>query len=408
MRKIVLILVFLIAIIFLYFFRVQIVGFFTEIARIYLQVSPYTKACAYLLLSNSSVPVNTIVEITLITENCGNQNFTGYSEITLFDSLNRSIFSYSTPTYTLDVYKFLSTKITWFAFPEGKYLVRGKVFYDNKTEERYQFLDVFAPPPAPPPPPPAVPIPVVIAPPAILEMQLNFLELINVTQATSYPILILVNNTGTVPISNLTLSLRSESEFIKIGSIVPEVILELRPGTSGIFLSSIFVHPETLEGRYKLFLNVSNEIWRSGEIILNVKKLEIKERARDLLAYYRFLIDYLEGEAQRIERVEKRNITFALAKISEAKNEFKVAERLYDLMFYEKVIEKLDDVKKKIGEVVELLTVAPPIKVALPKVEVPLIPVYPLILISALIISVAVGLIIWKRKRAPILRYKRW
>jgi hypothetical protein len=336
------------------------------------------------------------------------QNFTGYSEITLFDSLNRSIFSYSTPTYTLDVYKFLSTKITWFAFPEGKYLVRGKVFYDNKTEERYQFLDVFAPPPAPPPPPPAVPIPVVIAPPAILEMQLNFLELINVTQATSYPILILVNNTGTVPISNLTLSLRSESEFIKIGSIVPEVILELRPGTSGIFLSSIFVHPETLEGRYKLFLNVSNEIWRSGEIILNVKKLEIKERARDLLAYYRFLIDYLEGEAQRIERVEKRNITFALAKISEAKNEFKVAERLYDLMFYEKVIEKLDDVKKKIGEVVELLTVAPPIKVALPKVEVPLIPVYPLILISALIISVAVGLIIWKRKRAPILRYKRW
>jgi hypothetical protein len=75
MRKIVLILVFLIAIIFLYFFRVQIVGFFTEIARIYLQVSPYTKACAYLLLSNSSVPVNTIVEITLITENCGKPKF---------------------------------------------------------------------------------------------------------------------------------------------------------------------------------------------------------------------------------------------------------------------------------------------------------------------------------------------
>jgi hypothetical protein len=408
MRKIVLILLLLTTVVLLYFFRGQIVGFFTAIARIYLQISPYTKACAYLLLSNSSVPVNTIVEITLITENCGSQNFTGYSEITLFDSLNRSIFSYST-TYTLDVYKLISTKITWFAFPEGKYLVRGKVFYDNKTEERYQFLDVFAPPPPPPPAPPAVPIPVVIAPPAILEMKLNFLELINVTQATSYPILVLVNNTGTVSISNLTLRLRSESELIKIGSIVPEVILELRPGTSGIFLSSIFVYPETLEGKYKLFLNVSNDIWRSGEITLNVKKLEIKERARDFLAYYRFLIDYLEDEAQRIERVEKRNITLALAKISEAKNEFKVAERLYDLMFYEKVIEKLEDVKKKIGEAVGLLTIAPPIEVvALPKVKVSLIPVYQLILIGALIISVVAGLNVWKKRRAPILRYKRW
>lgn len=406
MKVKILILISLITLLLFLIFKPQIIGFFKEVVKIYLSISPFTQACVYLLVSNETVLVESVVDIALLTENCGNQNFTGVSEITLFDSLNRSIFSTSSPAYFLDVYSRNVFKTSWFASPAGTYLIRGRVIYDNKTEVRYRSLNVVTPPPPPPPAPPVVPVPVVIAPPAILNFSIDFPKELNVTQAIAYPILILVNNTGTLPIYNLTLSVKSEEEFIKIGSISPGVILELRPGTSGIFLFSIFIHPETLEGSYKLYINVSDEIWRSGEIILKVKKLETKEKAFKLLRYYQFLIDTLENLARKIEFVEKRNVTFAEAKLLEAKTHFKIAEKLYDAMFYEKAIEKLDEVKEKLAEVVELLTIAPPTEIVKP-VIIPVIPIYVFILPFVLIIATIAAILVWKRRR-PIFRYKRW
>ncbi len=391
-----------------YFFKSQITGFFASVAKIFLSVSPSTRACVYLTVSNETALEGSTVYITLITENCGSQNFSGYSEITLLDALNRTIFSSSSLPYSLTLGSTISFKTSWYASPPGKYLVIGKVFYDNKTEIKYKTITVKTPPaPLPPPPPTAAPIPPVVAVPAILNMSIEYPRILNVTQAVAYPILFVVNNTGTLPIRNLTLKAWSSEKLIMVGEIRPEVVPELRPGTSAIFLFAVFVHPETHPGNYNLYFNVSDEISRSGRITLVVKKLEIKERAFSLLRYYEFLIDSLESLAMKVKKVERRNVTLALNKLMEAKREFKVCENLYEMMFYEKSIEKLEDVKEKLSEVVELLTVAPPIEVVKPAKPTKPLPYHLFLLPLVVIVVIAATMAFWRRRK-PVLRYKRW
>jgi len=402
-RKILISLLLILILILIPFFK-RITGLMHDILTISLNIGTSIKSCIY-LLNPERIEKDTVANFTLYCRNCGSVDYTGRSELVIKQG-ERYIFSIMSEPYELKVNDEKFFGIGWLAsYPTGEYQLVGRCYQDGTYEEVIREFTIFVPPaPSPPPaPPPKIPPSVE----KIANFTVEYPKTLNLTQATEYVVIFKVTNTGNVDLTNLTLSFNT-TDF-KIEVIYPRMVT-LNPEDSIIFTVKLFVPPELKPGNYTINWDVSStEFSKSGTILARVKVLEIKEKAKELLAYYSSLIDKLEAEIAELEK-EGKDTTLAKSLLDEARVGLNAAKELFKLMMYEECIEKLEDVRDTIKrlaiEIARLKMLPKPAPVVMPIWISPLFIL--LLILIILIIVVAVILLTRRRRRVGIVRLRRF
>jgi len=271
---------------------------------------------------------------------------------------NLTIYIVDEQVYNLSIGERRTVTVSWYASPEpGSYKMYVYSIFDNETSNVIYSNFTILPIPVTPPRVPRIPPYEVIK---ILNISVIYPPRLNLTQDAEYIVLIKVINTGDLDVHNLSLKLESTGILTEV--ILPEMQSVLKPGSSIIFTASLKVPKELKPGNYTIdWLVYSDEINKTGKIIGEVRILDIKEKAEELLLYYTDLLDLIEEEIDAAEKEEK-NVTIVRELFKDASKELEVAKELFRLTLYSSCIEHLEVVRIKIVEVVRALIYAEPIK----------------------------------------------
>jgi len=247
--------------------------------------------------------------------------------------------------------------VPWYANPSpGLYTMYVKALYDNESSNEIVKNFTILSPPVIPEKPPIIPTPGVAR---IANISVSYPPRLNLTQDAEYIVLIKIWNNGNVEIHNLTLKL--ESSFIEVEVLYPDIVSVLEVDESVIFTTKLIVPANLEPGEYKIYWFVSSEeVDKAGEIIGVVRVLDIREKAKELLAYYTSLLERLEDEIDATEE-EGKNVTLARNALKEARTELDIAKELFKIGLYSESINQLELVREKIIESVRFLVLAEPI-----------------------------------------------
>jgi hypothetical protein len=233
---------------------------------------------------------------------------------------------------------------------------------------------------------------------------LNFTKEINITQDEDYILLIKASNFGDADLHDIFIILSSQNIEAKV--LYPEKVDRLLPTESVIFVARLKV-PEWLpEGNYTVKIEaVSYEKIVKDEIKVNVRSLNLKERVKQLIAYYSDVIKQLEEEIASVEG--EKNVTVAKQYLDEAKDELETAKDYFKLGWLKDALDQMKVVKEKIDKTVIALSKAQPIP---KKIEMPSVSYnYLLWLILGLIASIVAFLLVRRsKKKRELMPIKRW
>ncbi len=324
----------------------SITGFvtLTEQLTINLSVSNSTEGKIIYFLYPSYVVEDNPASFIVNFKNIGNQNFTGRIEIHIYDSANNAVESFYDDNFTLAPLEIDSFFTTWTPDELGTYYASARVPYDNKTAEENRTFEVIssAPPTTLPPvshpgyylgPTPVIPV---------INLTLDYPEIVNLTQGESSLIDIDAFNLGNVDLHNLSLSAISE-EFIL--DIHPTEVSILKAQSSTTFLMSVQIPVDTEINEYPINFSVSSEeITETGEITINVMLLEVCMEVEQSIENYDYLLDKMLVELQKA-MAEDRNVTIAMDYLDKAKKEFDLAKELFGSDNCEAAKIRLENVK---------------------------------------------------------------
>lgn len=289
------------------------------------------------------------------------------------------------PVFNLSLGERREVSTSWYASPSpGLYTMYVRAVYDNDTSNVIASnFSILPPPYVPPTERPRPPITRRIA-----NISVSYPPRLNLTQDAEYIVLIKVKNTGNVKIHNITLEL--ESSYIDAEVIYPDILSVLEVGSSVIFTTKLKVSVDLEPGNYTIdWFVFSDDVNRTGEIIGEVRVLDIREKAKELLAYYKVLLERLDDEINEAE-TEGKNVTLARNLLNDANREFDVTYELFRLGLYAQSIEQLKLVMEIIVEVVRALVLAETIKKPFVLPALPVIPCLIWVIIVIIVNSVVV------------------
>ena len=391
---------------FILFLYPKFTAMLKDILKVSLDVGEYMEACSYLFVPTEVIK-GSVVNITTYCRNCGNMDYNGYTEVNVRPKNSDTIVLYETSEiYFLKPREEYEFSISWLPTSQGRYIVTLFCHYPGNYTNTSVEIEVKAPPPRPVQPPPG--IPVAMKPP-FYNISVEYTPKINVTQEADCTLLIKVINLGDT-IHNLTVEF--DSEIIDVKLTYPLLVSQLEKGESVLFVSTLRVESGIEPRKYPIrFSIISDEISREYEIIVNVVKLKIKEKAKNLLDYYESVLRYLEDEVFQKE-VEGYDVSRVKPLLEDAKDDLEVARNLYKLGLYNDCIMRLEiDLKRKIEEIaVELtrLRKIPKPPVALPA-YMPSWIIYLFVLLIVVFIVVFILISSKGRRGYPYLpKFKRW
>ena len=219
------------------------------------------------------------------------------------------------------------------------------------------------------------------------------------TEGEEFYFFVDVLNTGNVNLHNVTLNFPSFPFIFRV--VYPWEVAILAPGEETSFVVMIRIPLKTKEGLYNISFNVSSaEISKAFEISVNIANLTQKELVEKLIEKYSRTLLKLKEEID-ILKEEGKNTSYVERLLDEVNLELKGAKELFDLGMYEESLEKIENVKKLIGEIAIEISRLKMIKIP-KKVVVPAYIPYLLILIIV-ILGVVAACLMWKlRKRYEI------
>ncbi len=247
--------------------------------------------------------------------------------------------------------------VPWYASPSpGRYTMYVRGLYDNESSNEIVKNFTILSPPVVPEEPTIIPTP---GGARIANISVSYPPRLNLTQDAEYIVIIKVENNGNLEIHNLTLEL--ESDYIQAEVVYPGIVSLLEVDESVLFTTRLIV-PANLElGEYKIYWFVSSEeVDKAGDIIGEVRVLDIREKAKELIAYYTSLLERLEDEIDAVKE-EGKNVTLARNSLKEARTELDIAKELFKIGLYSESINQLELVREKIIESVRFLVLAEPI-----------------------------------------------
>ena len=316
------------------FISFMITGFVT----IALSISAQEQGCIEYLDVSSQMVMYTYETIRVGVWNCGSSNLTYFNiQVNLTDLNNNSALIGNQTIYDLYLDEKRGVNIVWnVTHPPSIYTLSVLGGYVNGTTDIVSTqIAILAPPYVPPTPPQ---IPGYYPAPKVPNITINYPEEINMTPDSEYIVLIRVTNTGNLDINNLNLQLESATIQTEILSPINFSVLE--EGSSVIFTTKFKTTTNIQPGTYYVNLYVSSdEVSRSGTIRVNVKILELKEEAAELIAYYSNVLDNLKDDIDKAES-EGKNVTEARRLWNEAKDELDIAKNLFDLGMYSSSMNK--------------------------------------------------------------------
>jgi hypothetical protein len=370
MDKKIILLLSIITLIFLEFYFSVFSNIITGLVSIGLSISSEPRICLEFL----DMPLQMIQEssynIRVGLHNCGSLvlNSTLVLETRNLNNATRGI--NEEPVLNLSVDERRTIIVSWRAYPSpGEYTMYVYSTYDNDSSNViYSNFTVLPAPPAPPSPSITPSFQVV----KITNMSVTHPPRLNMTQDAEYIVLIKVENNGDLDIHDLYLELKSTQIATEV--IFPEIKEVLEPGLSVIFTTKLKVSKELNPRNYTIeWIIRSNEMVKTGKIIGEVRILDTKEKAKDLLLYYTNLLNTIEDEINLAEK-EGKNITTVIELFEDSTKELDVAKELFRLGLYESCIEHLETVRIKIVQVVRLLVYAEYIKEPFLLPALPMIP----------------------------------
>lgn len=386
----------------------SITGLVSDIVDLFVSNSPIDDVCVYIIKSPPAVvrmgdPFTITVEIL----NCGSTTLEKIIEevgVTDSEGVYKTLANITT-FYNVNPSERKVFIYSWapFGSPGINYLFLKTYFGNTYKQHNFSFFVLERPE-----------IPAEKAPiPSGIEggftpgpnMVLNYTRRINVTQDSSYLLLIKVLNLGDVDLHDIYLRLSSVD--LKTRVIYPDKIDTLLPGESVIFITEIIAPLETPPGEYIVELDTfSKEMTKNDIINVNVEVMPLREKIKDLIQYYSEVIEQLEKEIEQIQ--DEKNVTLAKQLLDESKSELESAKDFYKLGWLQDALEQMEKVKNKINQVVIALAEAE----ALPKKEItlPALPINYLLLFLLLIILSITAYIIAKklRERNKLIYFKRW
>jgi hypothetical protein len=381
-------------------------GLATNIATIFLTPKAHDDVCiAIFRLPETVVYQNQQINMSVEITNCGSTVLDIKEEIGITDDkgfyyahFNASAFSFVNPGE-----RRLFNFVWQMRNPGLNYVILKTYFADKYHQHNFSVL-VLRPPEQP----------VERAPVGELgglgpyspgyNLVLNYTREVNITQGEDYILLIKVSNFGDVDLHDIFVILTSREIDAKV--LYPENVDKLLPTESVIFVARLKAPDWLPEGNYTVKIDaVSYEKRVKDEIKVNVKSLNLKEKVKQLIAYYSDVIKQLEEEIASVEGV--KNVTIAKQYLNEAKNELETAKDYFKLGWLKDALDQMQIVKEKIDKTVIALSMAKPIpkKIELPAVNYN----YLLWLIVGLLASIIAFLMVKRmKKRKELMPIKRW
>lgn len=343
----------------------------TGLATIVLSIASKSRACLEFLDMPTQVVQYSSSIIRVGLHNCGSERL-DESTIRLdardINNISRSITD--EPVLNLSVDERRTVEVSWHtSLQPDEYTMYVWSIFDNDTSNIISSNFTVLPAPLVPPKPSISPGYEVIK---IANISVVYPPKLNLTQDAEYIVLIKVINNGELDIHNLYLELESSEILTEV--VFPEMqsVLELRK--SVIFTTNLKVPKELRPGTYTIdWFVYSDEVDRSGKIIGEVRVLDIKEKAKELLLYYTDLLNDLKEEIDAAEREEK-NVTVVRQLFYETAKDLEVSKELFRLTLYSASIEHLEVVRLKIVQFVRALIFAESIKKPLIFPALPMIP----------------------------------
>ncbi|MFH8093105.1 MAG: hypothetical protein QXM38_04135 [Candidatus Aenigmatarchaeota archaeon] len=406
MKKIEIILLICLLLLFLKPIMKALTGLVTDISKIFLSPAEKDDVCIAVFKSPESVvyqneKINMSVEIT----NCGSTTLDIKEEIGITDEQGFYYVHFNASTYNF--VKPGERKIFNFVWemrnPGLTYIILKTYFADKYYQHNFSTL-VLRPPETPIERAPVHELVGVTQFAPGYNMRLEFDKEINITQGEDYILLIKVVNFGDGELHDVFVFLESKELETKI--LYPEKIDKLFPAESAIFVSRIKAPSWLPEGNYTIKIEVvSYEKKVKDQVIVNVKSLDIKEKVKQLITYYSDVIRQLEKEIDALQT--ERNVTLAREYLNEAKEELETAKDYFKLGWFKDALDQIDAVKEKINKSIIALSKAEPLK---KKVELPAVNYNYILLIFLLVIVSLLTYIAfrkWKKKN-ELLPVKKW
>jgi len=359
-----------------------------ELKELPLKLKVKTKKGSYCL--------SEMVDIVNTLKNLGTVNVTGNLTTKVLDPKGNRFLLASWEQENISAGESKDYKINYTVYGSedvGNYRIESEflLFFDGSLT-RVKSFRVFevrvCPVTTVPPTPPGVPgVPIK----KITNISVEYPHRLNLTREAEYTVLIKVTNVGNVLIHNVTLKL--ESREIETEVLYPDLIPVLEVSSSVLFTTKLKVPAELKPGIYDIdWFVYSNEINKTGTILGNVRILEGREKAKELLEYYIDLINRLEKEIEDAEQ-ECKNTTLARGYLEEAKLEMETAKELFKLGLYPETIERLGLVREWIVKsAIELAKARPTCRVAVTMPAVISIPCLIWILIVIIIDSIVIAI----------------
>ncbi|MEM5777323.1 MAG: hypothetical protein QXJ06_02640 [Candidatus Aenigmatarchaeota archaeon] len=381
-------------------------GLATDIAKIFLSPAEKDDVCIAIFRSPETViyqneKINMSVEIT----NCGSTTLDIKEEIGITDDKGFYYTHFNASTYSF--VKPGERKIFNFVWqmrnPGLTYIILKTYFADKYYQHNFSIL-VLRPPETP----------IEIAPVHELvgvgqfapgyNMRLEFNKEINITQEEDYILLIKVFNFGDADLNDVFILLDSKDLETKV--LYPEKINKLSPAESVIFVSRIKAPSWLPEGNYTVKIEaVSYEKRIQDQITVNVKSLNLKEKVKQLIAYYSDILKQLENELDKVQ--QEKNVTIARQYLEEAKDELETAKDYFKLGWLKDALDQINVVKEKVDKVVIALSKAEPL---IKRIELPAVNYNYLLWILLLIIFSLIAYLTYKKwkEKNELLPIKRW
>ncbi|MBU5688130.1 MAG: hypothetical protein QW474_00960 [Candidatus Aenigmatarchaeota archaeon] len=381
-------------------------GLATDIAKIFLSPAEKDDVCIAIFKSPETIvyqndKINMSVEIT----NCGSTTVDIKEEIGITDEKGFYYAHFNASTYSF--VKPGERKVFNFVWqmrnPGLTYIILKTYFADKYYQHNFTTL-VLRPPE----------IQIERAPVNELvgvgqfapgyNMKLEFNKEINITQDEDYILLIKVINFGDSDLHDVFIFLDSKDLEVKI--LYPEKIDRILPTQSVVFVSRIKAPSWLPEGNYTVKIEaVSYEKKVKDQINVNVKSLNLKEKVKELIAYYSDILKQLEREIDAVQN--EKNVTIARQYLEEAKEELETAKDYFKLGWLKDALDQINVVKQKVDKVVIALSKAEPI---LKRIEIPAVNYnYLLWVLLAIILSLFIYIVYRKKKeKNELLPIKRW
>ncbi len=264
-----------------------------------------------------------------IFENAGNLNVSVGIQIHVKDSSLNTVASFYDDNSTLGILDTRNFSATWTPTATGTYWVIVNASYNSsvepKTAEQNASFNVVS----------GEVEPVIVTPgfgapfrTTIYNLTLEYPEAVFLTQGESSIIPVYATNDGNTDLHDLLLSLALEDiEW----EIQPENISVLPENSTAIFYISVSAPSDILSEDYTLnFTLKSDEIRKSGQIIITVYTIELCSEVEQAINNYESLIDRVTAEIEKAVS-EGRNASSTLEYLLNAKEELELAKKSYEL-----------------------------------------------------------------------------